>query len=54
MACFAFGDILKVIGGLALYAVDSLLMERPRNWNLRYVFLAGFIEDAHRIVEKNA
>ena len=46
-------DILKVMGGLALYAVDSLLMERPRNWNLRHVFLAGFIEDAHRIVERN-
>ena len=46
-------DILKVLGGLTCYAVDSIVGERPRNWNLRWVFLAGFAEDAHRIVEKN-
>ena len=46
-------DILKVVGGLALYAIDSLLMDRPRSWNLRHVFLAGFIEDANCLIERN-
>ena len=34
-------DILKVVGGLALYAVDSLLMDRPRAWNYKEVSLDG-------------
>lgn len=32
-------DILKVMGGIALYAIDSLLMARPRPWNYKAVFL---------------
>ena len=39
----AVKDILKITAGLALYAVDSLLMQRKRNWNYREVFLAGFV-----------
>lgn len=37
-------DILKVLGGIALYAIDSVLMERPREWNYWAVSLrrAGF------------
>jgi molybdopterin/thiamine biosynthesis adenylyltransferase len=46
-------DILKVLGGFTIYALDTLLMERPRNWHLRQVFLAGFVEDAAVKVEKN-
>lgn len=34
-------DILKVMGGLALYAIDSLLMDRPRSWNYKEVSLDG-------------
>jgi adenylyltransferase/sulfurtransferase len=30
----AIKDLFKQLGGLALTAVDSLFMERPRNWNL--------------------
>jgi len=45
-------DILKVVAGLALYAIDSLLMNRPRNWNYREVHLAGFMPDVQRQVEK--
>lgn len=33
-------DILKVLGGLALYAADSLLMRRPRDWNYWYASLS--------------
>ena len=46
-------DILKVIGGFSLYAIDSLLMNRPRKWNLRHVFLAGHLDDAAITIEKN-
>jgi molybdopterin/thiamine biosynthesis adenylyltransferase len=38
----AVKDILKVTGGLGLYAVDSLLMPRKRGWNYRNIHLAGF------------
>jgi len=42
-------DPLKVAAGLALYAVDSLLMARNRGWNLQYIHLAGF---APHVVEQ--
>lgn len=38
-------DILKAIAGLALYAIDSLLMDRARRWNYREVFLDGCMSD---------
>ena len=34
-------EILKVVAGLALYAVDSLLMTRPRAWTYKDVYLDG-------------
>jgi len=53
--CFvpAVKDILKVTAGLALYAIDSLLMERNRNWNYRRVHLAGFAPDESAILKRN-
>ena len=38
-------DILKVVAGLTLYAIDSLMMSRPRRWNYRQVFLDGSLPD---------
>lgn len=45
--CFtpASKDILKVVAGLSLYAIDSVLMERRRNWNYRRIHLAGYAPD---------
>jgi len=37
----AIVDILKVVSGIAVYAVDSLLMPRPRHWNYKAVYLAN-------------
>jgi molybdopterin/thiamine biosynthesis adenylyltransferase len=37
----AIVDILKVVTGIAVYAVDSLLMPRPRLWNYKSVRLAS-------------
>ena len=45
-------DILKVVAGVALYAVDSLVMPRRRTWNYREVFLAGDIPDRAATVER--
>ncbi len=36
----AVADILQIVGGIAVYAVDSLLMNRPRQWNYRRVVLS--------------
>lgn len=54
--CFvpAAKDILKVTAGLGLYAIDSVLMDRRRNWNYRRVHLAGFAPDVLITVEKLA
>lgn len=47
----AVKDILKVVSGIGLYAVDTLLMDRKRDWNYRYISLAGFTPDITRWVE---
>jgi molybdopterin/thiamine biosynthesis adenylyltransferase len=31
----AIADILQAVGSLAIYAVDTLIMNRPRTWNYR-------------------
>lgn len=48
----AVKDILKVMAGLVLYAVDTLIMERPRSWNYRDVFLDGSIPDRSRTIAR--
>lgn len=44
-------EILKVIAGIALYAVDSLLMPRPRPWNYKEVFFDQN-QDGARIIRQ--
>ncbi len=36
----AIADILQAVGALAVYAVDTLLMDRPRTWNYRRICLS--------------
>lgn len=36
----AVADILQALGALAVYAVDTLFMSRPRNWNFRRIVLS--------------
>jgi adenylyltransferase/sulfurtransferase len=45
-------DILEVMAGLSLYAIDSLLMPRPRSWNYRQMRLSGFGPDAAKVIER--
>lgn len=33
-------DILKVMAGISLYAIDTVLMARPRDWNYRMLSLS--------------
>ena len=49
----AVKDILKVVGGMALSAIDSLLMDRRRAWNFRELSLAGFAPDATKLLEQS-
>ncbi len=42
----AIADILQLVGALAVYAVDSLLMARLREWNYRKVVLSEGLLDA--------
>jgi molybdopterin/thiamine biosynthesis adenylyltransferase len=41
-------DVVDVSAGLVLYAIDSLLMDRPRTWNLFTVSLDGGRESGPR------
>ena len=42
----AIADILQTVGALAVYAVDTLLMDRPRSWNYRRISLSDGSLDA--------
>ncbi len=44
-------EILKIVAGIALYAVDSLLMARPRPWNYKDVFLDQG-QDGGRVIQQ--
>lgn len=48
----AVKDLCKTISGLALYGIDSVLMDRPRAWNYRSVSMDGAFVDATSIVPK--
>jgi molybdopterin/thiamine biosynthesis adenylyltransferase len=44
-------EILKIVAGMALYAIDSLLMARPRSWNYKDVYLDQG-QDGQRTIRK--
>lgn len=44
-------DILKIVAGYVLFAVDSVTMDRRINWNYRQFFLCGFIPEVFRKLE---
>jgi molybdopterin/thiamine biosynthesis adenylyltransferase len=47
-------EILKIMAGIALYAIDSLLMTRPRPWNYKAVFLDQGGDGQHVIGQRPA
>jgi molybdopterin/thiamine biosynthesis adenylyltransferase len=46
----AIADILQAVGSLAVYAVDALLMRRPRFWNYRRISLSDGSLDGAALV----
>ena len=47
----AIADILQAVGSLTVYAVDTLLMNRPRTWNYRRVSLSDCTLDGGSMVQ---
>jgi len=48
----AVKDILNVVAGVALFAVDTVLMDRKRGWNYREIFLDGLTPDRSWTIER--
>ncbi len=46
----AIADILQAVGSLAVYAVDTLLVNRPRTWNYRRISLSDPSHDGASLV----
>jgi molybdopterin/thiamine biosynthesis adenylyltransferase len=46
----AIADILQAVGAVAVYAIDTLVMDRPREWNYRRITLSdGSLDGSMRI-----
>ena len=48
----AIKDILMLVGGAVIYALDALFMDRPISWNYREFHLAGFMPDRVLSIER--
>lgn len=46
-------DIIQVVSGFTVYALDTVLMQRNREWNLRMFSLDGSIPDSSLYLSKN-
>jgi adenylyltransferase/sulfurtransferase len=46
-------DINQVVSGVTVYALDTVLMQRNREWNLRMFSLDGSIPDSSLYLSKN-
>jgi molybdopterin/thiamine biosynthesis adenylyltransferase len=46
-------DLVKIISGFVLFAIDSTIMKRKRNWNFRQLFLGGFVPEILKQVDRN-
>ncbi len=49
----ALKDILKIVAGIALYAIDAVLLDRHITWNYRMIYLAGYMADQKLIKGTN-
>ncbi len=45
-------DVLQVVSGLIVYAVDTVLCARPREWNVRHIYLDGAAPDRVRSIPR--
>lgn len=45
-------DLVKIIAGLTLFAIDSTVMKRKRNWNYRQIFMGGFVPEVVKKIDR--
>ena len=46
----AIADILQAVGALVVYAIDTLVLDRRRNWNYRRVWLSdGTLDSSQQV-----
>lgn len=45
-------DVVGLVAMLALYALDSLVMARPRNWNFKQIALHGMFPEINAVVPR--
>ena len=50
----AVADILQAVGALTVYAVDTCLMDRPRKWNYRRVYLSDGEWNTATVIEQRS
>ena len=50
----AVADILQAVGALTVYAVDTCLMDRPRKWNYRRIYLSDGDWDSATVIERRS
>jgi molybdopterin-synthase adenylyltransferase len=50
----AIADILQAVGALVVYAVDTVLTDRPRQWNYRRISLSGLATDGSACIPVRA
>ncbi len=46
-------DIIQVVSGFTVYALDTILMGRYREWNVKMISLDGSVPDSSMLVHKN-
>jgi molybdopterin/thiamine biosynthesis adenylyltransferase len=47
-------DVLSVVAGVIVFSIDTLVSDRPREWNTREFFLDGSLPDRARQVQRRA
>jgi len=45
-------DIIQVVSGMTVYALDTVLMQRHREWNIKMVFLDGSVPDSSALLQR--
>jgi molybdopterin-synthase adenylyltransferase len=45
-------DVLMVVAGQIVFAVDTIIADRPRTWNVRETFLDGALPDRARAIPR--
>jgi molybdopterin-synthase adenylyltransferase len=50
----AIADILQAVGALTVYAVDTCLMDRPRTWNYRRIYLSDEQWDTGTVISRRS